>query len=100
MSLQLFGHPFRGKVLIALWADQTRSSSLCLAPVTRRTAASCAAVRRSDNSRCWLTAIDQWPRPPTSFEHLQAHHPGPHRSIPDGELGRRVASSTACLASA
>jgi glutathione S-transferase len=24
------------------------------------------------------------------IEHLQAHHPGPNRWIPDGELGRRV----------
>src|SRR5688500_20284945 len=34
--------------------------------------------------------IDQWSKPLASSMHVQAHHPGPNRWIPDGELGRRV----------
>ena len=53
MSLQLFGPPFSSytwKVLFALWADDTRSSSVSLAPITPRTATRYAAVGRPDNS--------------------------------------------------
>jgi glutathione S-transferase len=93
VSLQLFGHPFSSytqKVLIALWADETpfdyrmldqdhpenfeelkRHSPFALFPLLL------------DNDK---PVIETTP----IIEHLQAHHPGRNRWIPDGALGRRV----------
>jgi len=70
--------PIQGKVPIALWADQTRPSSRCLAPVTRRTAASRAAVGRSDNSFCWSAVID--PRRSLSGSYVHKCSLQPHSS--------------------
>lgn len=91
--LQLFGHPFSSytqKVLIALWADETPFEFRMIAP------------DQPDNGRelrrHWpfgqfpLLLDDGRPVPESTciIEHLQAHHPGRHRWIPEGELGRRV----------
>jgi len=82
VSLELFGHPFSSytwKVLIALWADETPSV---------RTIPLLVDGDRSVVEATWIV------------EHLQAHHPGPNRWIPDGGSGAAFASSTACLTSA
>ena len=93
MSLQLFGHPFSSytwKVLIALWADETPFKFRMLGPdhpengdeLRRRWPfGQFPLLVDGDRSVAEATCI---------IEHLQAHHPGPNRWIPDGELGRRV----------
>lgn len=91
--LHLFGHPFSSytqKVLIALWADGIPFEFRMLDPDHPQNA--------EELRRHWL--FGQFPllldgeRPVAEstciIEHLQAHHPGPNRWIPDGELGRRV----------
>jgi glutathione S-transferase len=93
VNLQLFGHPFSSytwKVLIALWADETPFKFRMLGPDHPENG---EELRRrwpfgqfpllvdGDRSVVEATCI---------IEHLQAHHPGPNRWIPDGELGRRV----------
>jgi glutathione S-transferase len=90
--LELFGHPFSSytwKVLIPLYADGT--------PFEFR-----QVPENADNyaelKRLWpfgkfpLLVDDGKPVMETTciIEHLQAHHPGDNRWIPDGELGRRV----------
>lgn len=93
MSLQLFGHPFSSytwKVLIALWADETPFEFRMLGPdhpengieLRRRWAfGQFPLLVDGDRSVAEATCI---------IEHLQAHHAGAHRWIPDGESGRRV----------
>jgi glutathione S-transferase len=93
VSLQLFGHPFSSytwKVLIALWADETPFEFRMLGPdhpengdeLRRRWPfGQFPLLIDGDRSVVEATCI---------IEHLQAHHPGPNRWIPDGELGRRV----------
>ena len=93
MSLQLFGHPFSSytwKVLIALWADGTPFKFRMLGPdhpengdeLRRRWPfGQFPLLVDGDRSVVEATCI---------IEHVQAHHPGPNRWIPDGELGRRV----------
>ena len=93
MSLQLFGHPFSSytwKVLIALCADETPFTFRMLGPdhpengdeLRRRWPfGQFPLVVDGDQTVVEATCI---------IEHLQAHHPGPNRWIPDGELGRRV----------
>lgn len=90
--LELFGHPFSSytwKVLIPLYADGT--------PFEFR-----QVPENADNyaqlKRIWpfgkfpVLVDDGKPVFETSciIEHLQAHHPGANRWIPEGELGRRV----------
>ena len=92
VTLQLFAHPFSSysqKVLIALWADGTEF----------------AYRRVPDDEENYAELKRHWPfglfplllddgqavvETSCIIEHLQAHHPGPNRWIPDGELGRRV----------
>ncbi len=93
MSLQLFGHPFSSytwKVLIALWADETPFKFRMLGPdhpengdeLRRRWPfGQFPLLVDGDRSVVEATCI---------IEHVQPHHPGPNRWIPDGELGRRV----------
>jgi glutathione S-transferase len=93
VSLQLFGHPFSSytwKVLIALWADETPFKFRMLGPDHPENG--------DELRRRWpfgqfplLVDGDQTVVEATCIiEHLQAHHPGPNRWIPDGEPGRRV----------
>ena len=103
MRLQLFGHPFSSytsKVLIALWADETPFEFRMLGPdhpengdelVRRWPFGQFPLLVDNDRSVAEATCI---------IEHLQAHHPGPNRWIPDGGSGAAFASSTACLTSA
>jgi glutathione S-transferase len=93
VTLQLFGHPFSSytwKVLIALWADETPFEFRMLGPdhpengdeLRRRWPfGQFPLLVDGDRSVAEATCI---------IEHLQAHHPGPNRWIPDGEQGRRV----------
>ena len=92
MSLELFGHPFSSytwKVLIPLYADGTEFEFRQV-PENQETYA--------ELKRIWpfgkfpLLVDDGEPVMETTciIEHLQAHHPGTNRWIPDGELGRRV----------
>ena len=93
MSLQLFAHPFSSycqKVLIALWADGTEFEYRLL---------------EQDRPENFEELKGRWPfgkfpllvddgrtvvETTCIIEHLQAHHPGPNRWIPDGDLGLRV----------
>ena len=93
MSLQLFAHPFSSycqKVLIALWADET--------PFEYRLLEQDHPENMEELERPWpfkqcpLLLDGGRPVVETSciIEHLQAHHPGLNRWIPDGEEGRRA----------
>jgi glutathione S-transferase len=93
VSLQLYGHPFSSytwKVLIALRADGTAFEFCMLGPEHPEHGA--------ELQRRWpfgqfplLVDGDRTVVESTCIvEHLQAHHPGPNRWIPDGEPGRRV----------
>ena len=92
MSLELFGHPFSSytwKVLIPLYGDGTEFEFRQV-PENQETYA--------ELKRIWpfgkfpLLVDDGEPVMETTciIEHLQAHHPGTNRWIPDGELGRQV----------
>ena len=93
MSLKLFAHPFSSycqKVLIALWADATEFEYMMLdeehpenfAELKRRWPFSKFPMLVDDG----VSVIETTP----IIEHLQAHHPGPNKWIPDGDLGLRV----------
>jgi glutathione S-transferase len=93
MSLQLFAHPFSSycqKVLIALWADGTRFDYMMLdqehpenmAELRRRWPFGKFPLLVDDGQ----TVVETTP----IIDYLQAHHPGPHCWIPDGDLGLRV----------
>jgi glutathione S-transferase len=93
VSLQLFAHPFSSycqKVLIALWADGTAFEYRMLdqehpenfAELKRRWPFGKFPLLVDDGT----TVIETTP----IIDYLQAHHPGPNRWIPDGDLGLRV----------
>jgi glutathione S-transferase len=93
MSLQLYAHPFSSycqKVLIALWADDTEFEYRMLeqeypenfAELKRRWPFGKFPLLVDDGA----SVIETTP----IIDHLQAHHPGPNRWIPDGDLGLRV----------
>ena len=93
MSLQLYAHPFSSycqKVLIALWADGTEFEYRLLeqdhpenfAELKRRWPFGKFPLLVDDG----VTVVETTP----IIEHLQAHHPGPNRWIPDGDLGLKV----------
>jgi glutathione S-transferase len=93
LSLQLFAHPFSSysqKVLIALWADGTEFEYRLLEQdhpenfeeLNRHSPFGLFPLLLDDGRPVFETTV--------IIEHLQAHHPGPNRWIPDGELGRRV----------
>lgn len=93
MSLEFFGHPFSSytqKVLIALWSDGTPFEYRILDPDHPE---NMAELERHWPFRLFPLLLDDGkPIVETTciIEHLQAHHPGPNRWIPDGELGRKV----------
>ena len=93
MALQLFAHPFSAycwKVLIPLWADGTEFEYRILDQDHPE--------NMEDLERHWpfrqfpVLLDDGRPVMETTciIEHLQAHHPGANRWIPDGETGRSV----------
>src|SRR5258708_14879699 len=93
VSLQLFAHPFSSysqKVLIALWADGTEFEYRMLDQEHPENFEE--LKRHSPFGLFPLLLEDGKPVIETTciIEHLQAHHPGKNRWIPDGELGRRV----------
>jgi glutathione S-transferase len=93
LSLQLYAHPFSSycqKVLIALWADETPFEYKML------------DQEHPDN---FAELKGRWPfnkfpllvddgrtvvETTCIIDYLQAHHPGPNRWIPEGDLGLRV----------
>lgn len=92
-GLTLFVHPFSSfswKALIPLWADGT--------PFTYRNVDPSEPGVMDELKAHWplgkfpvLVDGDRViPEATCIIEHLQAHHPGPNRWIPDGEEGRRV----------
>ena len=92
-GLQLYAHPFSSycqKVLIALWADGTTFEYRMLdeehpenfAELKRRWPFG-KFPRLVDDGK---TVVETTP----IIEYLQAHHPGPNRWIPDGDLGLRA----------
>ena len=91
--LAFFGHPFSSycqKVLIALYADGIDFEYRMLdeehpenfAELKRRWPFGQFPLLVDDGE----TIVETTP----IIEHLQVHHPGPNRWIPDGEPGRRV----------
>ena len=93
MSLQLFAHPFSAycqKVLIPLWADGIEFEYRMLdeehsenfAELERRWPFKQFPVLLDDGRPVIETTV--------IIEHLQAHHPGPNRWIPNGEQGRQT----------
>lgn len=93
MSLELFAHPFSSysqKVLIALWADDT---PFIFRMLDEQHPDNMAALHRHwPIGKFPLLLDDGKPvvESTTIIEHLSAHHPGPNRWIPDGDLGRRT----------
>lgn len=93
MSLEVFGHPFSSytqKVLIALWADETPFEYRML---DQDHPDNFDELKRHSPFGLFPLLLDDGrPVIETSciVEHLQAHHPGKNRWIPDGDLGRRV----------
>jgi glutathione S-transferase len=93
LSLQLFAHPFSSycqKVLIALWADGTEFEYKMLDQEHPDNFAELKG--RWPFNKFPLLVDDGQTVVETSciIEHLQAHHPGPNRWIPDGDLGLRT----------
>lgn len=93
MTLTLYVHPFSSfswKALIPLWADAT--------PFNYRNVDSSHPGVMDELKAHWplgkfplLVDGDRVvPEATCIIEHLQAHHPGSNRWIPDGEEGRRV----------
>lgn len=93
MSLQLYAHPFSSycqKVLIALWADGTEFEYRMIdeehpenfTELKRRWPFGKFPLLVDDG----VTVVETTP----IIDYLQAHHPGPNRWIPDGDLGLRV----------
>src|SRR5687768_12403726 len=93
MSLILYGHPFSSytqKVLIALWANETPFDYRIIDeehPQHRDELA-----RHSPFNRFPLLIDDGVALFETTaiIDHLDAHHPGRHRWIPEGDIGRHV----------
>ena len=92
-GLTLYVHPFSSfswKALIPLWTDGT--------PFAYRNVDPSNPGVMDDLKTHWPlgkfpTLVDNGqviPEATCIIEHLQAHHPGPTRWIPDGEEGRRV----------
>jgi glutathione S-transferase len=91
--LELFGHPFSSytqKVLIALWADATPFEYRLLEQDYPENFEE--LKRHSPFALFPLLLDDGKPVIETTciIEHLQSHHPGTNRWIPNGEPGRRV----------
>jgi glutathione S-transferase len=93
MTLQLFAHPFSSycqKVLIALWADGTQFEYRML---DQEHPENMEELESHWPFKLFPLLLDDG-RPVIEttciVEHLQAHHPGPNRWIPDGEQGRQV----------
>ena len=91
--LQFFGHPFSSytqKVLIALWADETPFEYRMVDPDHPDNV---AELKRHSPFGLFPLLLDEGRalfETTCIIEHLQAHHPGKNRWIPDGEFGRRV----------
>jgi glutathione S-transferase len=93
VSLEFFGHPFSSytqKVLIALWADGTPFNYRLL---EQDHPENFEELKRHSPFGLFPLLLDEG-RPVMEttciIDHLQAHHPGPNRWIPEGEPGRRV----------
>ena len=92
-GLKFFGHPFSSytqKVLIALWADGTDFDYRMIDPdhpenmeeLNRHSPFGLFPLLIDDGRSYFESSV--------IIEHLQAHHPGTHQWIPEGEQGRRV----------
>ena len=93
MSLLLYGHPFSSytqKVLIALWANDLAFDYRLLEADHPENFAE--LKRHSPFGLFPLLLDDDEPVLESSIiiEHLQRHHPGLHRWIPEGDDGLRV----------
>ena len=94
MSLVFFGHPFSSytqKVLIALYADHTRFEYRALE--IEEPMPNYAELRSHWLFGKFPILIDDGKTIIEStiiIDHLQAHHPGLNKWIPEGDLGRHV----------
>lgn len=93
MGLILYGHPFSSytqKVLIALWANDTPFDYRIIdgqhpdhqAELARHSPFNKFPLLIDDGAALFETT--------SIIDHLDAHHPGEHRWIPEGDMGRRV----------
>jgi glutathione S-transferase len=92
LSLVLFGHPFSSytwNVLIPLYADQT-GFEFRQVPENEENYAELKRIWPFGKFPVLLDEGEPVMETTCIIEHLQAHHPGPNRWIPDGDLGRRV----------
>ena len=93
MSLILYGHPFSSytqKVLIALWANDTPFE---FRMVDGQHPDHLAELARHSPFRKFPLLLDDGTalfESTSIIDHLDAHHAGAHRWIPDGDTGRRV----------
>jgi glutathione S-transferase len=93
VTLQLFGHPFSSytwKALIPLWANAIPFEFRIVDPGHPDNG---AELKRRWRFGQFPLLVDEGRTVAESsciIEHLDAYHPGEHRWIPDGELGRRV----------
>jgi glutathione S-transferase len=93
VSLQLFGHPFSSytqKVLIPLWADETPFDYRMLDPDHPDNGEELKRHSPFGQFPLLIDGDEAVFESTPIVEHLQAHHPGANRWIPDAELGRRV----------
>ena len=94
MRLQFFGHPFSSytqKVLIALYADGTQFDYREVE--FQEPMPNAAALRKHwPFGKFPILVDDNKPiiESTVIIDYLQAHHRGPNRWIPDGDLGRHV----------
>ena len=93
MTLQLFAHPFSSycqKVLIALWADETKFEYRLL---EREYPQNFAELKQRSPFGKFPLLIDDGEALFEStpiIEHLHAHHRGANDWIPDGDAGRKT----------
>ena len=93
MTLQLFAHPFSSyswKVLIPLWADNTQFTYRNVDPSFPGAMEELRALWPPGKFPLLVDNGEVIAETTSIIEHLQAHHPGRNRWIPDGETGRRV----------
>lgn len=93
MTLQLFGHPFSSytqKVLIPLWTDETPFDYRIIEPDHPENGEELKRHSPFGQFPLLIDGDEAVFESTPIIDHLQAHHPGPNRWVPDGELGRRV----------
>lgn len=93
MTLQLFGHAFSSytwKALIPLWANEIPFDFRPVGPDQPENSAELRQRWSFGQFPLLIDGDEAISEATCIIEHLDAHHPGRHRWIPEGELGRQV----------